>query len=97
MAITKTSEPRHGQPITEGDNPTRQMRRFIDELAVVVQQLQSVSVTAAQLVDKADPVNTQFKFLFKFNTTAGKPYFPTGSDVLDPWVDADGLNPITPS
>lgn len=73
------------------------MRQFIDELAVVVQQLQSVSVTAAQLAAKVDPVNTQFKFLFKFNTTAGKPYFPTGSDVLDPWVDADGLNAITPS
>jgi len=96
LGITRTSEPRHGQDITSDNQPTRQMREFIDELAVVVQQLQSVSVTAAQLADKSDPVNTQFKFLFKFNTTAGKPYFPTGSDVLNLWVDADGLNPITP-
>ena len=72
------------------------MRNFIDETAGVIQQLQAVSVTSAQLADKTSDANTRFKFLFRFNTTAGKPYFPVGSEVADLWVDANGLLPITP-
>lgn len=97
MVTIRTSQPRHGQKITAEGVPNRQFQQFADDLATVVLALQSVNFTSAQLGDINNSVNTEFKFLYKFNTTLGRPYFPTDSTASASWVDSDGLVPINPS
>ena len=95
--MIRTSQPRHGQKIVDEGVPNRQFQQFVDDLSAVVLGLQAVNFTSAELADISNPVNTEFKFLYKFNTTLGRPYFPTDSTASAPWVDSDGLNPINPS
>jgi len=95
--MIRTSQPRHGQKIVEEGVPNRQFQQYIDDLSTIVLSLQTVNFTSAELLDIKNPVNTEFKYLFKFNTTLNRPYFPVDSSAGADWVDSDGLNPITPN
>ena len=101
--MATTSNPKHGENITAEDLPTRQFRRYLDEietsisaLDIALTALSTPNAVTADFTDETSTINTTFKFLPKFNTTLGKPYFPTGNSINDAWVDSDGLNPLTP-
>lgn len=54
---------------------------------------------ATEIADVADAVNTTGKAAgtIVFDTTNSKIKVATGADATSTWVDADGLNPVTPS
>ena len=97
VTVVNSSKPRHGQNVTGGDVLTRQTQEFFDVIDTVLVSIQAVQATSSELLDKSSVFNTSFKFLHKFNTTLGRPYFPSGSGALDPWVNSEGLVPLTPS
>lgn len=54
---------------------------------------------AAEIADVADAVNITGKAAgtIVFDTTNSKIKVATGDDATSTWVDADGLNPVTPA
>jgi len=101
--LVTTSNPQYGENITEDDLPSNIFRVYLDEiessiaaLDIMLNSLTTPNAATSDFENITSIINTTFKFVAKFNTTLGKPYFPIGDEPSDNWVDADGLNPLTP-